>query len=395
MTETSSDKPTLVVDQAIPYIEELFSQVAEVVAVSAVDIDRDLVAEADADALAIRSVTKVDETLVTGAGLRWLGTATIGQDHIDHDLLDRNNIKFCSAPGSNALAVVQYVMSAISYWRQLNGRSIEQLTVAIVGYGEIGRRLYQLLSAIGINCLISDPPLCDQGKLSQSITLNELAQHCDVLTLHVPYTKSGPHATHHIINSSILEVLPSSSLLINSARGPLIDETALVKWLEKGGDAILDVWPSEPNISSILTKLILLGTPHIAGYSLEGKFNATMALYHSFVKEFYPLEYSRLTAAIRLPPNLSDKQSIVNPSGMTDFFLKSYSISQDAIVDRSKSLIDKAAKDYREFVRKRNNYSFRRDYSGQSVDLQSLSKSERSLIISLLNQQLFAQEDDD
>jgi erythronate-4-phosphate dehydrogenase len=230
------------------------------------------------DVLLVRSVTRVDETLLAGSSVRFVGTATSGLDHIDRDYLTRQGIAFAYAPGSNANSVVEYVLSAIA----AVGVTLEKLltggVVGIVGYGIIGKAVAARLKALGVHYRVYDPWL-DQNTVSHAVSFDEILE-CDVVSLHPELTTEKPWPSHHLLGSVELKCLRPDALLINASRGPVLDNAALLSLLDRGvgPQTVLDVWEGEPDISSPLLQRVALGTAHIAGYSLDGKLLATRML---------------------------------------------------------------------------------------------------------------------
>lgn len=235
-----------------------------------------------ADILLVRSVSKVNETLLKDASVRFVGTCTIGMDHIDRDWLERAGIGFASAPGCNANAVVDYVLCAIASLGLDKGLSLEGKRVGIIGLGNVGSRLRRRLEAAGVECLCSDPPLERQGA-EGLVSLQEVLTGSDIISLHTPLTMDGPYATYHLLDSDNLAVLKPGAVLINTSRGAVVDNQALSRLLDERKDvsAVLDVWESEPDIDLSLLEKVALATPHIAGYSLEGKIRGTAMIYQS------------------------------------------------------------------------------------------------------------------
>lgn len=265
---------TIVVDENIPYAREAFAPFGEVRLVAG----RKLTAAdlADAHALIVRSVTPVNAVLVAGSPVRFVGTATIGTDHLDIGWLEANGITWCSAAGSNARSVVEYVIAAVLEYCVLQRTEPAKLTLGIVGHGNIGSRLAVVARALGMRVLVNDPPLAEQGRLADHVALDEVLLRSDVVTLHVPYIRSGPHATHHLIGAAELDLMPAHALLINSARGAALDNAAALQFVQSDlVNLVLDVFESEPTPNRDLVRHCLLATPHIAGYSFDGKVAGT------------------------------------------------------------------------------------------------------------------------
>lgn len=272
----------ILVDENMPYARELFSRVGEVQSVAGRHINAGMLREADA--LMVRSVTKVDAALLGGSGVKFVGSATAGTDHVDQDWLARAGIGFSGAPGCNAVAVVEYVISALLMLAERDGFALREKTVGIIGAGNVGGRLHRRLQALGINSLRCDPPLAARGGAGPFYPLEKLVADADILTFHTPLTRSGPDATWHQVDDELLAALPDGRILINACRGAVVDNAALLRALTQGKQlrVILDVWEPEPGLSLPLLARVDLGTPHIAGYSLEGKARGTTQIFEAF-----------------------------------------------------------------------------------------------------------------
>lgn len=268
----------IVADDAIPHLQAAFG---EVTCVPGPAIAPEHLREADV--LLVRSVTRVDDALLDGSAVRFVGSATAGVDHIDQDALQRRGITFAHAPGCNARAVVEYVLAATLGVGALRG------PIGVVGYGQIGRRLATALRRLGFEVLVCDPPRAEAGYADADYQpLSALLGACAVLTLHVPKVTEGPHITAGLLGAEQLAQLPAGALVINTCRGDVVDNRALLAWLEAGhGTAMLDVWEAEPALYWPLLEhpRLLLGTPHIAGYTQEGKTRGT-AMVHAALMQW-------------------------------------------------------------------------------------------------------------
>ncbi len=265
-------------DSNIPQVATLFAPYGEVSFCPGREMTPRLLR--DVDVLLVRSVTSVDHRLLSDSELSFVGSATIGTDHIDHDYLARRNIEFAHAPGCNANAVVQYVIAvlcaSVPAWRDK--------TVGIIGCGQVGGRLLACLQALGLDCKVYDP-LLDATACPVLVDFPE-AMAADIVCVHTPLTKSGPFPTYHMIDQAVLEAMRPETLLINAGRGAVIDNKALLQLLKDGKpvNVVLDVWEGEPAISLELLQKVLLGTPHIAGHSVEGKLRGTQMLLEAFCR---------------------------------------------------------------------------------------------------------------
>lgn len=293
----------IVIDDAIAWYREAFGDLGTLRPIAGTKIDR--AALEGADVLITRSVTRVDDALLEGSSLRFVGSATAGIDHIDRAALDARGIAFAHAPGCNAQAVAEYVVAALAFGRSCRTGEPPG-PVGVVGLGHVGRRVARALRALGYDVMACDPPLAEQrargdlpsdhdhglvnlARFERLGELGPLLESSFVITLHVPLVDHGPHATHHLIGQRELLRLRHGQLLINTSRGGVVDEAALRTWLSQGqGKAFLDVWEHEPRVDPRLVEpptAVQLATPHVAGYTLEGKLRATR-LVHDALCEF-------------------------------------------------------------------------------------------------------------
>lgn len=269
------------IDENIPYGESFFNAFGELHFFSG----RTVTAEqlSDADVLLVRSITKVDQSLLhLNNSLKFVGTATIGTDHIDQSYLQSRNITFSSAPGCNKISVAEYILSSLLVLAEKKQLQLKQKSVAIVGAGNTGSAVYQHLSALGMDCKLYDPPLQLAGDKRQFCDFDEVIK-ADIISLHVPKITTGDYPTVHMFDASVLNKLTSEQILLNTSRGEVIDNKALLKQAQAGHSPILvlDVWENEPSVEKQLLPFIDIATPHIAGYSLDGKARGTEMLYQA------------------------------------------------------------------------------------------------------------------
>lgn len=273
----------ILIDENMPYAEQLFSQLGEVILKSGRTLTADDLI--DVDALMIRSVTKVNAQLISKANkLKFVGTATAGMDHVDQTLMAQKGIYFTAAPGCNKVGVAEYVFSVMMVLAQQHGFSVFDKTVGIIGAGQVGSYLQKCLQGIGIKVLINDPPKQAQGDKRSFTPLNELLSQADIITLHTPITRDGEYPTHHLVDEKVLNTLRGDQMLINAARGPIVDNQALKARLAKndGFTAALDVFEFEPEVDMELLPLLAFATPHVAGYGLEGKARGTTMIFNHY-----------------------------------------------------------------------------------------------------------------
>ena len=270
----------IIADENIPCVEQAFASLGDVSLVSGRGMQPEQVR--DADILLVRSVTRVDASLLEGSSVRFVASATIGFDHVDRDYLQQQKIGFATAPGSNATSAAEYVVSVLMVLSEQRGFELAGKTVGIIGCGNVGSRVRQKLSALGMNCRVNDPPLQAGGGHDDFVSLNEVLQ-ADIVTVHVPLTTNGPHPTFHLVNELFLDSLKPAAIFINTSRGAVADNRALDALLARRNElsVVLDVWEDEPAISASLLQQVDLGTPHIAGYSYDGKLRGTEMIYRA------------------------------------------------------------------------------------------------------------------
>jgi len=276
----------IVADENIVSLAELFAPHGEVISlpgrkITAADVK-------DADVLLVRSVTKVNKDLLQGSRVRFVGSCTIGTDHLDLPWLEKNKIHWEYAPGCNAHAVVDYVITSL-FALNLNVDTLNNFTVGIVGCGNVGSRLQKRLARMGVRTLCCDPPLAEKNRKGKSYcSLPELLSQSDMVCLHTPLTTSGPYPTFHLINEKNIPLFKHNAILLNAGRGAVVDSEALLVHMNAYPEfrAVLDVWENEPKISKALLAKAAIATPHIAGYSVEGKQKGSEMIYKDFCKYF-------------------------------------------------------------------------------------------------------------
>ena len=271
-------------EDSMPYAAEFFSELGECEVFSHKMINADMLA--DADVLLVRSTTKVNKQLLAkNKQLQFVATATAGTDHVDQCYLASQNIPFMSAGGCNAVAVAEYVLSAILVMsNRLNWQLVDK-TVGIVGAGHVGTALARILTVLGIHHKLCDPPLADGGDGRAFVSMNDIME-CDVISLHVPWVKDGPYPTQDLFDKKRLAALKDHQLLINACRGEVLNNQAALALFEQGQslNLVLDVWENEPSINLDLIPHTALATAHIAGHTIEGKARGTEMLYVALCK---------------------------------------------------------------------------------------------------------------
>ncbi|WP_236632045.1 4-phosphoerythronate dehydrogenase PdxB [Endozoicomonas montiporae] len=358
----------IVADENIPLVRECFAGLGEVITLPGRSICADDLA--DADVLVSRSVTKVSRELVQNSRLKFVGTCTAGFDHVDVEALNELGIGFSSAPGCNARSVVEYVLCALDILAERDGYRITGRTVGIVGKGQVGGRLFRALQALGVNVIANDPFLEPEAGV-ELVGLNELIERCDVIGLHTPLTTTGSHPTHHLLGESQLLALKHGTVLINAGRGAVVDNRALLSVLKSRDDlsVVLDVWEHEPDVDPELLELVDIGTPHIAGYSLDGKITGTVMVYQALCRFLgLPARVSQRDLT-PLPPLMKlDFTGTVDADQATSVAMRAtYDIRRDdALMRRLLKMEPEARRLAFDFMRK--NYSERREFSTLKID---------------------------
>jgi erythronate-4-phosphate dehydrogenase len=283
-------KLNIVADENMPLVEEYFSDIGTVSLVNGRTLSQTDLQQADL--LLVRSVTQVNQALLQNTPVKFVGTATIGTDHIDQQYLKTQNIHFASAPGCNANSVAEYILSALLATDRIQELINNHKTLAIVGLGNVGSIVAKFASILGIDYVCYDPlqqfsgALAEQDQAKHEWCSWQQVLEADVISLHVPLTTSGSYPTEHMFSEAEFQILKPSCLLINTSRGAVIDNHALLSFLTdetniQTFDVILDVWENEPNINLQLRDLCVQHTPHIAGYSVDGKRNGTEMIYRA------------------------------------------------------------------------------------------------------------------
>ena len=286
----------IVADENMPNLHAHFARWGEITALPGRSIGAAQLR--DCDILLVRSVTRVDEALLAGSRVQFVGSATIGTDHVDRDYLAHADIAFAHAPGCNADSVVQYDLAVLAELRP----QWRAATVGVLAGGNVGGRVATLLQQLGVDVVVCDPLLEPESVPWPLVALPQLLQ-CDIILLHAPLTDSGPHPTHHLIGAEQLAALNPGTLLLNAGRGAVIDNRALLDYLasENPCEVVLDVWEQEPLVDAELLAELALGTMHIAGYSLEGRANGSAMVAAALAQHLHSEPAALLETPARTP----------------------------------------------------------------------------------------------
>lgn len=268
-------KPNIIIDKNIPFINGILEPVANVTYLSAAEMTNASIR--NADALIIRTRTHCNAELLTGSNVKFIATATAGYDHIDDGYCKQNDIEWQSAPGCNASSVGQYIGSTLSYWAQQTGETLKGKNIGIIGVGHVGKEVEKVAKMLEINILLNDPPRVDAEHLTDFASLDAIAEQADIITFHTSLTFDGKYPSHYLGNKIFFEKCKRKPLIINAARGGIINEQALLNAFNQGiiSRFVLDCWQHEPNIDRNMLQNSFLGTSHIAGYATDSKINAT------------------------------------------------------------------------------------------------------------------------
>jgi erythronate-4-phosphate dehydrogenase len=329
----------------------------------------------DADALIIRSKTDVTRELLEGSRVSFVGTATAGFDHLDVDYLTKAEVAWYAAAGCNANSVAEYLTAALLHVAQRRSFPLEGRTLGIIGAGHVGRRVAHQAQLLGMRVLLNDPPLALKTGDAVYRPLGEILPQCDVVTLHTPLARHGPFPTAHLVNCRFFGQLKSGAIFINAARGEVMDTASVRLALEQrvARHAILDVWEHEPIITRDLLAAADLGTPHIAGYSLEGRLNGTVQCYRElcrFTETAPRWTPPRAITHPALPPITLDATGLSQEEALSRVILAAYDITADDRALRNGATPDDKAWGAH-FDALRQNYPERREFAAHHVRLQN------------------------
>ena len=352
----------IVCDSCIPFLKGAFEPYAEVVYAPGSEIDREMVR--DADAMVIRTRTRCNAQLLEGSKVRYIATATIGFDHIDTRWCDANGIVWTNAPGCNSGSVQQYLGSLLVNMSRDFGFSFRDKTLGVVGVGNVGGKVARLAALLGFRVLLCDPPRARREGESAFVTLDEIIRQSDIISLHVPLIREGEDSTFHLFDGNRLSMLNKEQILINTSRGEVVDNQALKEALKNGRikAAALDVWENEPCIDPELSGLLYCATPHIAGYSADGKATGTMMCVQALADYF------------QLGCRAWEVNDIPEPEQPTEFSIdttgkKPQEVLADAILYTYDVLQDSARlkQDIASFEKQRSAYPVRREFQAFTV----------------------------
>jgi erythronate-4-phosphate dehydrogenase len=346
----------IVADENLAFTEYFFSEFGEISQHAGRNLTHQDVEHADA--LLVRSVTKVNQQLIEHTLLKFIGSATIGTDHLDIKTIEKNNIRWSNAAGCNAQAVAEYVITALLYVKPELLEAGQSFTLGIIGLGNVGSRLAIMAGLLNWKVIAYDPLV--QRHNVQQVDLESVLKHADAISIHVPLTKTGDYPTYHLMNETTLSQMKEDAILINSARGPVVSESALIADIQKTSRmVVLDVFEHEPEISAELLNLIRVVTPHIAGYSLEGKARGTQMIYEAFCQAFNYTADKQFETQLPVCEQFFQAQDL--KSILKQYLPQIYNIQRDD--ENLRACLKEGKVDQKEFDYLRKTYPLRREWA--------------------------------
>lgn len=360
----------IIADDKIPFLRGVLEKYAEIKYVSGQSVTNEMVA--DTDALIIRTRTRCDESLLKNSKVKFIATATIGYDHIDTHWCEANGIHWTNAPGCNAASVNQYFLSALAELLIKENLNPAALTLGIVGVGNVGSRVARTAEALGMKVLLNDPPREQLEKGKGFVNLDVLREQSDIISFHVPLSRKGKFSTLKMVDMKFFKQSAKPFFLINTSRGEILDEKSLLTAMEAGmvRQAVLDVWDNEPSLNPDLHSRVFIGTPHIAGYSTDGKANGTRIAVEALVRFFGLKDFPGIEPELPVPAEPVITVDCIGRSTVEiirEVCEQSYPVMQDD---------SNLRKDPESFEKLRGNYPIRREPLAFSVRLNHCSSPE-------------------
>lgn len=367
----------IVADDKIPFLKGTLEQYAEIVYMPGKEITRAVVK--NCDALLIRTRTKCTESFLKGTNVRFIGTATIGFDHIDTHYCEKNGIFWTNAPGCNSSSVMQYVAAAILKMAAEFRLNLADKTIGIVGVGNVGSKVEKLARLLGINVLLNDPPRARKEGDTGFVSLGEILYKSDIVTVHTPLNVVGEDSTYHLFDEKTFKKMKKGAWFINTSRGEVVETAAFKKVLGSGklGGAVLDVWEHEPDIDLDLMSKTFLATPHIAGYSTDGKANGTSVIINALCTYFgLPLKgwFPDNIPAPEVPVFSIDGVGKTDLDILREAVFHTYNIEEDNINLRFSPA---------DFEKQRGDYRVRRELPAFTIKLNGGTKKVRKMLESV------------
>lgn len=367
----------VVVDENIAFAKNVFNQFGNVTLLSGRKITNAVLKSVDV--LIVRSITNVNEELLKDTKVRFVGTATIGTDHIDLDYLKKNNVAFADAKGCNAYSVAEYILVVLLNLSVRFGFKLSEKSIGIVGAGNVGSTVSAFTQALGMNVLLNDPPLQRNGDKRNFVELDEIFS-ADIITLHTPLNLDGIDKTFHLFDKKTLDKIKDGAVLINTSRGAVINNDALLDIIKrKNLKVVLDVWENEPNINVNLLQKAIIATPHIAGYSMEGKVNGTKMIYNSLCD--FLSEEKHFSFDLESPPDQIKQFDVTQKleASLNSLISSIYNVKDDDTRMR-KTITMNESERILEFDLQRKNYPNRREFNSYTIKSEKLSGEIKNIL---------------
>lgn len=352
----------IIADDKIPFLKGIMEPYVDIVYLPGAKITADDVK--DADAIFTRTRTKCNEALLKGSSVKLIATATIGYDHIDTDYCDAAGIKWVNAPGCNSWSVQQYITAVIVMLAKEKSLTLSDMTLGIIGVGNVGSKVAYTAEALGMRVLQNDPPRAEREGSDAFTSLDQLLAESDIVTCHTPLTKEGPYPTWHLSSTDFFNRMKPGAVYINSARGPVTDSAALKQAAEtRLSEFVLDVWEGEPAIDPVLLEKAFISTPHIAGYSSDGKANGTAVCVHEFCN-FFGLDVLNDWYPESIPPPPMETTFTIDGTGKSaeqvfyEAVIHTYPIREDS---------DRLKQSPETFEEQRGGYWIRREFKNFTI----------------------------
>jgi erythronate-4-phosphate dehydrogenase len=358
----------IIIDDKIPYIHGAFEPVAEVVYLAGAKTTPEVVR--DADAIVTRTRTICNEKLLAGSSVKFIATATIGYDHIDTDYCDAAGIRWTNAPGCNSKSVEQYIASTMMVLAEKYGWNLSEKTIGVVGVGNVGSKVARVAELFGMKVLLNDPPRERAEGSGSFVSLQTIQQEADIITLHVPLNMKGEDATYHLADESFFRSLGSKAVLINSCRGEVVETQAVKNALKQGmiADFVCDCWENEPDLDLELLDLTTIATPHIAGYSKDGKATGTLMSVQA-ISDFFNLKLNDWRpSGVELPVQAEiniDGSGLTLQQILSQAVLHTYDIRNDDAEFRKNPAL---------FEQLRGDYPVRREFQAFTVIVKNVNE---------------------
>ena len=364
----------IIADDKIPFLKGVLEPYADVTYLPGKQITRDVIM--NADALLIRTRTKCTDTLLKGTRVKFIGTATIGFDHIDTQYCEKNKIKWINAPGCNSFSVQQYIAAALLKIASEFRFSLKDKTIGIIGVGNVGSKIEKFAKILGMKVLLNDPPRARKEGEKAFNSLDKILYESDIVTVHVPLNVVGEDRTYNLFNETSFKKMQKDAWFFNSSRGEVTDTAALKELLRSGklGGAVIDVWENEPDIDQELMAKAFIATPHIAGYSTDGKANGTAMVVNSLCKYF---EISLKNWYPENVPQPASPEITIDGKGKSEediireAVFKTYNIAVDDLKLRFSPS---------DFEKQRGEYPLRREFTSYKIDLKGGSKKVQKML---------------